>query len=276
MNMNIFAVMTEMEMRLPVYVTGAGGWHNQNMMKREQGFPDYQWIQTLNGTGQLKVDGKTYTMHSGQGMLLFPGVMHEYEPITPPWTVRWVTFNGDCMASLMDSMRVQASTVLYLPNPDVTLAVMHSILSTLQSQNPLRSAECSALAYQLLLDLFLHASSSEVRSKQQHMEQLAPVFALIEESFNQPITMQQIADKLGVTPQHTCLLFQQTMGIRPIAYLTRYRLSKAKELLLQPLDLEVREVARQVGYEDCSYFIKLFKRQEGITPSAFRSMHRLL
>lgn len=268
--------MTEMEMRLPVYVTGAGGWHNQNTMKREQGFPDYQWIQVLNGAGQLTVGEKNYMVHKGQGMLLFPGVMHEYEPITQPWTVRWVTFNGASMASLLDSMQVKASTVLYLPNPDVTLVVMHSILTTLQSQNPLRSAECSALAYELLLDLFLHASSSEVRSKQQHMEQLTPVFTFIEDHFNQPITMQQIADKLGVTPQHTCLLFQQTLGMRPIAYLTRYRMSKAKELLLQPLEIEVREVARQVGYEDCSYFIKLFKRQEGLTPSSFRNIHRLL
>jgi AraC family transcriptional regulator of arabinose operon len=275
MNINIFGVMTEMELRLPVYVTGAGGWNNQNRMSREQGFPDYQWIQVLGGSGQLTAGGKTYTVNQGQGMLLFPHVMHEYGPLTEPWTVRWVTFNGACMASLLDSMHINASTVLYLPNPDVTLVVMHSILAALQSQNPLRGAECSALAYELLLDLFLHASSSEVRSKQQHMEQLTPVFTLIEESFDQTITLQQMADKLRVTPQHACLLFQQTLGIRPVAYLTRYRLSKAKELLLQQLELEVREVARQVGYEDCSYFIKLFKRQEGITPSSFRKIHRL-
>jgi AraC-like DNA-binding protein len=276
MNMNIFGVMTEMELRLPVYVTSAGGWHNQNLMSREHGFPDYQWIQSLNGSGRLAVGGKTYTVHKGQGMLLFPHVAHEYEPLTTPWSVRWVSFNGACMASLLDSMHFTTSTVLYLPNPDVTLSVIHSILTALQSQNPLRGAECSTLAYELLLDLFLHASSSEVRSKQQHIEQLTPVFTLIEDNYDQTISLQQIADKLGVTPQHACLLFQQTLGIRPVAYLTRYRLRKAKELLLQQLELEVREVACQVGYADCSYFIKLFKRQEGITPSSFRKNHRLL
>jgi AraC family transcriptional regulator of arabinose operon len=275
MSMNIFGVITEMELKLPVYVTSAGGWHNQNAMRREKGFPDYQWIQTLSGSGRFVVDGKIYTVSEGQGMLLFPHVKHEYGPIKEPWTVRWVTFNGACMASLLDSMHFEDSAVLYLANPDVTLAVMHSILTVLKGQNPLRGAECSSLAYELLLDLFLHASSSEVRSKQQHMAQLTPVFTMIEESFDQTISLQQMADKLGVTPQHTCLLFQQTLGIRPFAYLTRYRLRKAKELLLQQLDLEVRDVARQVGYEDCSYFIKLFKQQEGITPSSFRKIHRL-
>ncbi|MNJ00150.1 Bifunctional transcriptional activator/DNA repair enzyme AdaA [compost metagenome] len=77
-----------------------------------------------------------------------------------------------------------------------------------------------------------------------------------------------------MTPQHTCLLFQQTLGMRPFAYLTRYRLRKAKELLLQE-QLEVREIAKRVGYEDTSYFIKLFKRQEGVTPIRFRKIHGL-
>jgi AraC family transcriptional regulator of arabinose operon len=275
MMMNIFGIITEMELKLPMYVTSAGGWHNQNVMRREKGFPDYQWIQTLGGSGQLTVNISKYTVSDGQGMLLFPHVKHEYGPLKEPWTVRWVSFNGACMPGLLESIHFEASKVLYLANPDITLAVMHSIVTALQSENPLRGAECSSLAYELLLDLFIHASSSEVRSKQQHMAQLSPVFALIEEKYDQTISLQEMADKLGVTPQHTCLLFQQTMGIRPFAYLTRYRLRKAKELLLQQLELEVRNVARQVGYEDCSYFIKLFKQQEGITPSSFRKIHRL-
>lgn len=39
--------------------------------------------------------------------------------------------------------------------------------------------------------------------------------------------------------------------------------------------MEVREIAKRVGYEDTSYFIKLFKRQEGVTPIRFRKIHGL-
>jgi AraC-like DNA-binding protein len=263
-----------MELKFPVYVTSVGGWHNQEPMRRETGFLDYQWIQTLNGMGRLEVAGKSYSVSQGQGMLLFPHEKHEYFPVREPWTLKWVTFNGAHMADMLASMHFDASTVLYLTNPDLTLSKMVAILSLLQLQNPLRGVECSALVYQLLLDLFLYTSHSEVRSKQQHAEQLAPAFHYIEENYNQPVSLQQLAEKLGVTPQHTCLLFQQALGIRPFTYLTHYRLRKAKELLLQKLDMEVRDVARHVGYEDSSYFIKLFKKQEGITPSHFRKIHR--
>ncbi|MDF2961387.1 MAG: XylS/AraC transcriptional regulator [Paenibacillus sp.] len=274
MDHNIFGVITEMELKFPVYVTSVGGWHNQEPMRRETGFLDYQWIQTLNGMGRLEVAGKSYSVSQGQGMLLFPHEKHEYFPVREPWTLKWVTFNGAHMADMLASMHFDASTVLYLTNPDLTLSKMVAILSLLQLQNPLRGVECSALVYQLLLDLFLYTSHSEVRSKQQHAEQLAPAFHYIEENYNQPVSLQQLAEKLGVTPQHTCLLFQQALGIRPFTYLTHYRLRKAKELLLQKLDMEVRDVARHVGYEDSSYFIKLFKKQEGITPSHFRKIHR--
>lgn len=272
---NIFGVMTEMDLKYPIYITNAGGWRNQEPMHREKGFPDYQWIQTVSGAGQLEVGGKQYTVSEGQGMFLLPNEKHGYAPIREPWTVKWITFNGAHMAELLSSMNFDASTILYLSNPDVTLNKINSIVSILQSEDPLRGAECSSLGYQLLLDLFLYASRSEVRTKRQHAEQLAPAFLYMEAHYHEPISLQQLADQLGVTPQHTCLLFQQTLGIRPFAYLTRFRLRKAKELLLEQPNAEVRDIARCVGYEDSSYFIKLFKKQEGLTPSSFRKIHRL-
>lgn len=209
-------------------------------------------------------------------MLLFPDERHEYAPVREPWTVQWVTFNGEHMGDMLSSLHFETSTVLYVTNPDMILTKMQSILSALQTEDPLRGVECSALGYQLLLELFLYASRSEVRSKRQHVEQLAPIFTYIEEHYGEPISLKQLADQLQVSPQHTCLLFQQTLGLRPFAYLTKFRLRKAKELLLLHMDMEVRDVARLVGYEDSSYFIKLFKKQEGLTPSSFRKAHRLL
>lgn len=275
MDYNVFGVMTETDLKLPVYITNAGGWRNQEPMHREKGFPDYQWIQTVSGSGQLEVGGKLYTVSKGQGMFLLPNEKHGYAPVKEPWTVKWVTFNGAHMPDVLASMHFDTSAVLYLTNPDITLNKINDIVSLLQTEDPLRGAECSALGYQLLLDLFLYASRSEVRSKRQHAEQLAPAFLFIEEHFHEAVSLQQLADRLGVTPQHTCLLFQQTLGIRPFAYLTRYRLRKAKELLLQDPPMEIKDVARKVGYEDSSYFIKLFKKQEGVTPSSFRKIHRL-
>ncbi|AEI46141.1 AraC family transcriptional regulator [Paenibacillus mucilaginosus] len=273
MDCNVFRVVTETDRALPVYVTGAGGWNHQEPMEREDGFPHFQWIQTVQGAGWFEAGGRTHNVGPGQGMLLYPHEKHRYAPVKEPWTVRWVSFDGAYVKEMLGASRLDASQGLFLTNPELLLSRMHAILLLMDSKDPRAALESSALAYQFILDLYLYASPSEVRSKEQHYEQLAPVFHYIAEHYPEPVSLQDMAGQLGVTPQHTCLLFQQTLGMRPFAYLTLYRLRKAKELLLQEPSLEVRTVAARVGYEDSSYFIKLFKGQEGITPSRFRKIH---
>jgi AraC family transcriptional regulator of arabinose operon len=275
MNLNLFTVLTDLERRLPLYMTNVGGWDNQDPIKREQGFPDFQWIQTLNGQGMLECEGERHTVSKGQGMLLYPHSPHEYYPLKEPWEVMWIAFNGDQAFSMLASLHFTRTQVLYVSHPDRTLKTIRSALALAQSKDPMRSMECSSLVYGLLLDLFAYGSPSELRSKQQHYEQLAPVISLIEDRYAEELTLDILAERLGVSPQHTCLLFRQTLGMRPFEYITRQRIRKAKELLLQEPDREVKDIAAKVGYSHPSYFIKLFKQHEGLTPAKFRSVYRI-
>ena len=274
MNRNTFPLLTEAERKLPLYVTSVGGWNNQERMVRETGFPDYQWIQTLGGEGSLHTERMSAGIAKGQGMLLFPHERHEYYATKEPWEVMWVSFNGSMAEELLASLHFTQSQTLYVSHPDTLLKKMHAVFSLLDAQTSLTGFECSGVMYQILLDLHTYASPSEVRSKRQHYEQLSPVFGYIDSNFRQPISLEMIASRLNLSPQYTCHLFQQTLGMRPFEYINKFRLSKAKELLLDEMTMDVKEVAQQVGYEHASYFIKLFKREEGVTPSAFRRIHR--
>jgi AraC family transcriptional regulator of arabinose operon len=276
MNGNIFAALTDMDLQLPIYITSVGGWHNQETTDRPSGFPDYQWIQTLSGEGYLETKKGQQPVSKGQGMLLFPNTQHRYYATREPWEVLWVTFNGVHTENLLASLQFKQTQALYLSNPDRTVAKLNQAIALMQSKDPLRSVEGSSLAYEILLDLFMYGSSSEVRSKMQHYEQLEPVLSYIEKHYRNEITLEQLAGKLSVTPQHTCLLFQQTLAMRPFEYITRLRLRKAKELLVEHTGLEIQAIAKSVGYAHASYFIKLFKQAEGITPSTFRSIHRVV
>jgi AraC family transcriptional regulator of arabinose operon len=140
-------------------------------------------------------------------------------------------------------------------------------------QNYKDSIDASSKIYELLLDLHVYGAASEVRSKQQHIEHLTPILDYIEIHYPESIVLADLASLLAVSPQHICVLFQQTLGMRPFEYITKQRLRKAKELLLRKTDMEISQVARNVGYADASYFIKLFKQQEGLTPLVFRSTH---
>jgi two-component system response regulator YesN len=63
------------------------------------------------------------------------------------------------------------------------------------------------------------------------------------------------------------------MGETYIEYLTRLRISAAKQLLSRSGDVYVRDVALQVGYPDARYFSQVFKRVVGTTPRAYQRAH---
>ncbi|GBF77811.1 hypothetical protein PA598K_06383 [Paenibacillus sp. 598K] len=273
MDLNLFAVVTDLERRLPIYITSAGGWKHQEGIERPNGHPSYQWLQVLGGSGVFIHGGREVTVQPGQGILTMAHEPHEYRPTLAPWTVRWISFEGNRARAMLEDLGLHQTGVFYMGNPDVLLKHQHEAVSLLQSQHPATALESSSTMYRLLLDLYRYISRTELRSRKHQMDALTPVLAHMEQHYNRSITLAELAELQGVTPQHICVLFQQALGARPIEYLTRIRMRKAKELLLQQPRTEVKAIAAQVGYEHPSYFIKLFKQQEGLTPVMFRSAY---
>lgn len=275
MDTNVFVVLTDTELKLPYFVTSAGGWTHQEPMLREGGFPDFQWIQCTSGDGILETDGRRFHVSAGQGMLLYPNRRHKYYATREPWATRWITFNGIQAEGMLASLKLTGSSVLQLSHPDIVEEKLWKACELLQSKDPFRYIRCSSLIYEIVLDLFMYSSAPDMRSKTEHYEQLMPALSYIDEHYAEPLTLETIAGQLRISPQYTCHLFQKSFGLRPFEYINRFRLRRAKELLLREPAQDIKDIAKTVGYEHPSYFIKLFKQQEGVTPSAFRKVHRL-
>ncbi len=83
------------------------------------------------------------------------------------------------------------------------------------------------------------------------------------------ITRDQIAAHIGVSADHLTACFRQEMGVTPIAYLNRYRISRARTLLEESMR-SVTDVALDVGFTDLANFSRAFHREVGMTPNAYR------
>ncbi len=93
----------------------------------------------------------------------------------------------------------------------------------------------------------------------------------VEENFAQPLSMQSVCDEIGISQTYLSRLFRKYSNTTFNAYLTRCRMEAAKMLLRQKPDLLLRDVAACVGYEDSSYFTKVFHQYTGQTPSLYAS-----
>lgn len=99
---------------------------------------------------------------------------------------------------------------------------------------------------------------------------IARVMTYLNDNLARDATLSELAAIAGLSPAHFCRSFRKTTGKPPHQYLLQLRLKKAQELLTQT-NLGVGEIAAAVGYDDPSYFARLFKKQIGITPNKFRS-----
>ena len=94
--------------------------------------------------------------------------------------------------------------------------------------------------------------------------------AFIQQNHAEPLSRQAIADAVGVNKDYLGRIFQQEVGLAPWEYLIRYRLLRAKDLLRET-DLTVAEVATRVGFDTPTYFSRMFHREVGCSPRAYRA-----
>ena len=93
----------------------------------------------------------------------------------------------------------------------------------------------------------------------------------IEENYAQPLSMQSVCDEIGISQTYLSRLFRKYSETTFNAFLTRCRMEAAMNLLRDKPDLLLRDVAACVGYDDSSYFTKVFHQYTGKTPSQFTS-----
>ena len=92
----------------------------------------------------------------------------------------------------------------------------------------------------------------------------------IEENYQHPISIDEISDVCHFSSSHFMKYFKKVMGTSFTDYLNEYRLSMASRLLLSSSD-NILEIAAECGYDNLSYFNRLFKKKYGVTPSAYRN-----
>ncbi len=90
----------------------------------------------------------------------------------------------------------------------------------------------------------------------------------------QDISVVQIADKLGMTPNYFSRIFHESTGQTFSAYLAILRINQAKRILSTRLDIPVKDIALMVGYFSSRHFSKVFKTITGVSPSEFRDQSK--
>lgn len=121
---------------------------------------------------------------------------------------------------------------------------------------------------QCLKDYLNKVENNKARYKNLSSE-ILKVIQFIEMNYTQDISLQQAADHVSMSPNYLSNLFKKELNVSFVEYINRFRIEKAKELLLNT-NLKIYEIAVSVGIRDEGYFSRLFKKITSMRPYEYR------
>lgn len=142
-----------------------------------------------------------------------------------------------------------------------------SIEKTQKEAENMNSNELERWAYSKVEYILNSARSNRVLRKSQGVKN---AIRYMEENYMESITLEDIAEYIGISPQHFSKTFKEEMGINYIDWLTNLRIENAKKMMIEE-KCTVKEVCYMVGYNDPNYFSRIFKKIEGVTPTEYVS-----
>ncbi len=112
-------------------------------------------------------------------------------------------------------------------------------------------------------------SANQLEQEKERHRYITQAKAYVNEHIRQIVTLEQVAEQLSLSPGYLSKLFKAETGERFTHYVQRKKIAAAKTLL-NTGDCRVSEVALQLGFDNVTYFSKLFKQITGETPQAYR------
>ena len=181
-----------------------------------------------------------------------------------------VDVNEVCSQFFVDIARDYPELKLPHPEPN-TYEATYDLISSEQrfSRFPLSSQYQIKGMLLMLLSLFLKNATErhEVTS-----DRVKRTLSYIEQNISTPLPLTELAKSSSLSKEQFIRLFSSQVGTPPTAYIISRRIYHA-QLLLAQNRRSVKEVAAQVGYDNFSYFCRIFRQYVGMSPREFKKQN---
>ena len=227
------------------------------------------WQYTLEGSGRLIVEDKKYELNPGHAMMVHVPQEHRY--FLPPgeqWKFVYLSFNGSELMRLWDEAEKRIGPVALFDEDSKTIAAFLEIFNSSKKELLENPFLASSLAYQFMMSVFEDHQVEEAGNPVPPF--IKTVVDFCQEHISEPLSVDDMAAAAGYSRYHFTRLFKKSQGMPPALFLKQLKLKHAERLLQTEL-LTVNEIADRCGFDDPSYFCKVFKGEYDISPGEYRS-----
>ena len=234
-------------------------------IKKGRTLDEYQLLYQPEGEGVFHSAHVPETkIKAGDIFLLFPG----------DWKSYWIGFKGKNIDDRVKAGFLSPEKPIYhVGYSNEIISLYEEAYKTAQEEAAYAQQTMAGIVNHLIGKMYSLERNIILNKDSKHVDIINRARLRIRESLEDTLTIQEIAQELGISYSSFRKLFKEHTGFAPALYQQTLKLQRAKELL-STTDESIKEIAYRLNFESPDYFSAKFKNQTGMKPSDFRNTTR--
>lgn len=218
----------------------------------------------------------TEQLSAGDIVAFMPGECHEFSGTKGSTALHNLDFSAELIAPVWEKLLafpgfdtlIKKRKTLHVP-PEIQERIFSAILR-MQQEFFQQQAGYELILPGLLCDLLTQIGRISPKQLQApHNRHIAAAERYIKRNYKNRMTLNDIAQNAGVSRTYICRLFQEDLNISVWDFVNKTRIEQAKFYIQTAQNMAIYEIASLCGFEDSSYFARIFRKHEGISPREY-------
>lgn len=250
-------------------------WTEDHPIVRPNGFPYLLYLKTQSGVGKVQIAKETFLLPKDHSVIISPHIPYCYESYSGgPWQTDFFSISGELVSTI--STILEYNNYFYIQddqNFDAQHFIKHWYGLLQNSDEPINYLQLSVDVLDFFVHLKTNLSVQKLINCYAYKKYVKPTLRFIKSNYSETIKISDLANMVNITPQYLSKLYQDYFDISCQQYLINYRITVAKNLLIQYPDLPITDIALECGFKTSSHFIEKFRKVTGLTPKKFKDFH---
>lgn len=239
-------------------------------ISRRQNLSSFLFFVVLEGKGVLLYEGERHTISAGDCVWIDCTKPYSHESSADqPWSLKWVHFYGTQAGDFYETYLARGNSCLFRPR---SILPFTEALDQLYLCHRNKSPLAEVISNKCITDIITLSFTENESLRQGEYsipEKLKQVHAFLMENHSRKITLEDLSLRFFISKFHLSREYKKVYGTTIGNDLTYHRISHAKSML-RFSDASVDTISISCGFQDSAYFIRVFKKAEGMTPLEYR------
>lgn len=237
---------------------------------QREGLDSYLFMIVLSGRGSFTYNGKEHYLTTND--IVFIDCKKKYShrsSSADPWELIWVHFNGPLIENYYKIFSVKIDSIINLESPSSFKTILLQLIDLASNESATSELLSSNLLNNLITQLVTLEKIDLNKNLSGSLEKINKIKQYIDTNFQHNLTLDKIAKNFYISKYYMSREFKKHYGLTINNYIVNKRITLAKELL-RFTNKSINEIAYSCGINESSYFNKVFKKNENMSPTEYR------